>query len=154
MVVGRFGERSDFYKSNIVVSGLRKICNTLVRNVNVAGSNRQQLQHIQMMINQYELTLHQQYADYYLLNDYYNQETYFDEDDWERIKCLLGENGKKDYQCLGLPSTATNEQIVLQYEAELAYWKKKANLALVMNNHTRQQSAIDIITNKLNNHKS
>ena len=157
MVVGRFGERSDFYKSNIAISGLRKVCNTLVKNARIVSSNRQQLQHIQMMINRYELVLHQQYADYYLLNDYYNQETYFDEDDWERIKCLLGENGKEDYQCLRLPSTVTNEQIIMQYESELSYWKKKANLALVMNNHTRLQSAkqmIEIITNKLNNHKS
>lgn len=109
-----------------------------------------------MQINQYELVLHQQYADYYLLNDYYNQENYYDDDDWEKVKCLLGENGKKDYQCLNLPSDATREQIIMRYEEELSYWKNIANRAVVMNNHTRQQSSkqiIELITNKLNNYK-
>lgn len=157
IIISRFGERADFYKSNIVLARLRKVCKSLSRNSYIVSDNRSQLQQILMLINQYELVLHQQYADYYLLNDYYNQESYFDDDEWERIKRLLGENGKEDYQCLNLSKTATEEQIVSQYESELAYWKKKVNLAIVMNNHTRQQSAkqmVELINHKLNNHKS
>lgn len=149
VIITRFGERADFHKSNRVLAELRKACNTLSKNKQLVSTDRQLLQQVQSLIQQFEIELHRQYAEYYLLSDYYNQETYFEEDEWERIKRLLGECGKSIYERLGLPLNATDD-IKKAYSQEVEYWQNKFRRAKVLGKPIVQQKS-EIILNVLQN---
>lgn len=149
-IITRFGERADFHKSNRVLAELRKTCNTLSKNKQLVSTDRQLLQQVRSLIQQFEIELHKTYAEYYLLSDYYNQETYFEEDEWERIKRLLGEGGRSIYDRLELSLNATDDDIKEAYSLELEYWQNKLRRAKVLEN-PRVQQQTEIILNVLQN---
>ena len=150
VVITRFGERADFHKSNRVLAELRKTCNCLGKNKQLVSTERQILRQIKSLINHAEIELHKKYADYYLLSDYYNQETYFEDADWERIKRLLGECGKSIYDRLNLPSNATDSDIKDAHSQEVEYWQNKLRRSKVLGNPIVQQHT-ETILNVLQN---
>ena len=153
VIITRFGERADFHKSNRVLAMLRKACNTLSKNKQLVGTDKQILKQVLDLIKQSEIELHKTYADYYLLSDYYNQETYFEEEEWERVKRLLGECGKSIHDRLDLPLNATDDEIKDAHLQEVKYWQNKHNKAKILGNPTIQkhtETILNVLQNQLN----
>ena len=153
VIITRFGERADFHKSNRVLAMLRKACNTLSKNKQLVGTDKQILKQVLDLIKQSEIELHKTYADYYLLSDYYNQETYIEEEEWERVKRLLGECGKSIHDRLDLPLNATDDEIKDAHLQEMKYWQNKHNKAKILGNPTIQkhtETILNVLQNQLN----
>jgi phosphoglycolate phosphatase-like HAD superfamily hydrolase len=73
-----------------------------------------------------------------------------EEDEWERIKRLLGEGGRSIYDRLELSLNATDDDIKEAYSLELEYWQNKLRRAKVLEN-PRVQQQTEIILNVLQN---
>lgn len=126
-IIRHFGRRADFYKCEAVIDGLKSICNRIVHNQKLIGPDRQKALEILRNVNLEDYELHDYYASYYILNDYYNMELYFNEKEWDKARLILGDKGQKDFERLSLSESSNINEIRNGYEKELLFWKCKSH---------------------------
>ena len=125
-IVSHFGERADFYKSMRVIAGLKKVSEETNRKC--TGKEKEIVESFIKRINTMNYTMQNYYASYYILKDYYDQADYFNDDEWEKAKRILGEFGQTDKERLNISTSASEEEIQLAYKKSCSYWSNLAYL--------------------------
>lgn len=149
----QFGERATFYKCEAAVQKIRWKCSRMLRKPALSLTDKETLKEVMRMTNTADYDLHEQFAAYYIINDFYEMKTYFKDEEWERARRILGDMGTRTAERLGIHENSTTEATTAALGNERSYWRRKAHNMLLKGNVKGAEAArtiTEIIEKKQN----
>lgn len=128
----QFGTRADFHKTQRVIMDFNKFCRKITQSM--VGDGRKKVISFLQQSNKIIEKMHDVYFPYFILSDYYNQLDYFDENNWEKAKRVLGEYGADLYSRLGIPKDSNENEISNEAIKVSKYWLNLSNTLDMMSN--------------------
>lgn len=123
-IISHFGNRAAFLQAGRLLDDLKRTCSLILSNQRVLGDERDVVNQISREIRELESVFKEKFAEEMIINDFYHQKRYFNDEQWERALRVLGERGT-DARCrLGLEDNAVDDDINFEKAQEIRFWRK------------------------------